>query len=746
MINKKTKKGFTLAEMMIVIVIISVILVGAAPIVTTKRPTQNKTPWRWASNNSDIYFGHGNTQTAIIGQSASVTDPNTRLYINTLENEVPIVYYTRSGSTKNIIGGILMTGQNLVLGNKISDVTNLNNIYIGSTTIANGDNNIAIGYNAMYKDATDGSADGLSNSVAIGINSIKNLQCNYCTALGYNTLFSEFRNGGEYDTGIGYHINLNNGNYTTAIGKNIYTDKSYNTLLGNIPNASGSYNVVIRQASDTQTEDQKSYQIGANTISYSVLLGSYDWGTSSSYGEGVWRSVLIGQPNSAGYYTTYDTIAIGNYANAKTKKEHMFSSLNNISVGGYSNALTKEDDSTNNTSLYTPSNSISIGTRAGSIKYNNNNNQATNSSFDKNINIGAKSGINELGSNNTARKYTENINIGYSAGLNNYGDVESLDDAYGKYNINIGAHAGEALAGYNNVAIGYNAGRIWRSSYNTSIGYNAGHDTYGEKLTFIGYNAAKPTNHHAWDDPSSASENDVYVGETNLFSVFDDITVGSSNIQDYHTYELGSSYKIPVFNIVYIPGTLVTLKYDTDFINDNYVYSSNELFTNKNIYLYTFEDGVVRGDRRFRVDSDALAHSPIFYNTSDIRLKNISGENKDGLAKIRKLKVYNYTFKNDKSNTPHIGVIAQDLQKIFPNAVTKDKDGYMMIRKEDMFYALINAVKELDLKVKFAISQLKDMFAKVAQLDLKLKNLEQSNEEINAQIADIDKRIEALEK
>ena len=57
----------------------------------------------------------------------------------------------------------------------------------------------------------------------------------------------------------------------------------------------------------------------------------------------------------------------------------------------------------------------------------------------------------------------------------------------------------------------------------------------------------------------------------------------------------------------------------------------------------------------------------------------------------------------DKSriiDTLKLGVVAQELQKVFPNAVTKDKDGYLRIRQEDMFYAMINAIKELDLKWK----------------------------------------------
>ncbi len=102
---------------------------------------------------------------------------------------------------------------------------------------------------------------------------------------------------------------------------------------------------------------------------------------------------------------------------------------------------------------------------------------------------------------------------------------------------------------------------------------------------------------------------------------------------------------------------------------------------------------------------------------SDRRLKNVQGANAGGLDKIRQLKVFDFTFKNDKTKTPRVGVMAQDLQKIFPNAVTKNSDGHLQIRQEDMFYALVNAVKELD-------EQNKRLRAKNTELEVRLLKLE----------------------
>jgi uncharacterized Zn finger protein len=103
--------------------------------------------------------------------------------------------------------------------------------------------------------------------------------------------------------------------------------------------------------------------------------------------------------------------------------------------------------------------------------------------------------------------------------------------------------------------------------------------------------------------------------------------------------------------------------------------------------------------------------------SSDKRLKNVLGANTDGLEKIRQLKIFNFNYKNDSAKTPRVGVMAQDLQKVFPDAVTKGSDGYLNIRQEDMFYALVNAVKELD-------EQNKKLKAKNTELEVRLLRLE----------------------
>ena len=125
--------------------------------------------------------------------------------------------------------------------------------------------------------------------------------------------------------------------------------------------------------------------------------------------------------------------------------------------------------------------------------------------------------------------------------------------------------------------------------------------------------------------------------------------------------------------------------------------------------------------------------------SSDIRLKDVSGDNTAGLKEINALNVKNYTYKNDKEKTPHVGVIAQDLQKIFPNSVFAAQDGYLKIKTEEIFYAMVNSIKEL-------CAQIQDLTAKVTGLDKRITELEKQNQLLKKQNEEFEKRLTKLEK
>lgn len=150
----------------------------------------------------------------------------------------------------------------------------------------------------------------------------------------------------------------------------------------------------------------------------------------------------------------------------------------------------------------------------------------------------------------------------------------------------------------------------------------------------------------------------------------------------------------------------------------------------------------------FSSDSGDITISGVNYhwNSSDRRLKNVGEKYTAGLEELKKLDFYHYTFKADKDNTPLVGVMAQDLQKVFPDAVTKGEDGYLRIRLEDMFYAVINAVKELDVKVSQIVADVTSISSKVDEQQKVIEAQQQKIEELEKVNADFEKRLAKLEK
>lgn len=138
---------------------------------------------------------------------------------------------------------------------------------------------------------------------------------------------------------------------------------------------------------------------------------------------------------------------------------------------------------------------------------------------------------------------------------------------------------------------------------------------------------------------------------------------------------------------------------------------------------------------------------------SDSRLKDIGEFYTGGLDELSKLNFYHYTLKSDKDKTPQVGVIAQDLQKVFPDAVKPDKDGWLTIRWDDMFFAAINAIKELNAKITEVTekvckisSDLLDIKSTIEKQQTTIAAQAQLIEEQQAELKKLSAKVEKLEK
>jgi len=103
---------------------------------------------------------------------------------------------------------------------------------------------------------------------------------------------------------------------------------------------------------------------------------------------------------------------------------------------------------------------------------------------------------------------------------------------------------------------------------------------------------------------------------------------------------------------------------------------------------------------------------------SDERLKNIEGPYKKGLKEILQLQPITYRYKNvgerkfssEVLATLNVGFSAQNVQKIFPEAVGTDTDGYLNFNMHSILVAYVNAIKEQQQMIdslKFQVQSLK---------------------------------------
>jgi len=104
-------------------------------------------------------------------------------------------------------------------------------------------------------------------------------------------------------------------------------------------------------------------------------------------------------------------------------------------------------------------------------------------------------------------------------------------------------------------------------------------------------------------------------------------------------------------------------------------------------------------------------NSASWSTTSDERLKKNIVDNYQGIELISQIRVRNFEyrledeiddeFKQQKIQREgiQIGVIAQELQEIFPDAVTEKSSGLLSVDNDELFWYMINAIKELNDRV-----------------------------------------------
>ena len=93
---------------------------------------------------------------------------------------------------------------------------------------------------------------------------------------------------------------------------------------------------------------------------------------------------------------------------------------------------------------------------------------------------------------------------------------------------------------------------------------------------------------------------------------------------------------------------------------------------------------------------------------------------------------------------PDMGVIAQQVEKVFPEAVSESKDGIKSVAYSKLIAPLIEAHKEVDRTCEMNKQQIADLANLVSKLENKVSDLEKENSELKRRLATTEEDIRYL--
>ncbi|MCD4734568.1 MAG: tail fiber domain-containing protein, partial [Bacteroidales bacterium] len=114
---------------------------------------------------------------------------------------------------------------------------------------------------------------------------------------------------------------------------------------------------------------------------------------------------------------------------------------------------------------------------------------------------------------------------------------------------------------------------------------------------------------------------------------------------------------------------------------------------------------------------------------SDKRLKDIHGSYTRGLNEILQLNPISYNYKQDNdldlpAEEEYIGLIAQEVQKLIPEAVEKMESGYFAVNNDPILWAMLNAIKEQQAQIEDFKSVNQSLQEQLEEFAKRLKILE----------------------
>ena len=100
-----------------------------------------------------------------------------------------------------------------------------------------------------------------------------------------------------------------------------------------------------------------------------------------------------------------------------------------------------------------------------------------------------------------------------------------------------------------------------------------------------------------------------------------------------------------------------------------------------------------------------------FYETSDARLKNFKDDIK-ALDVVSKIPTKYFTWKEDENQEPQIGTSAQEVEKLYPELVSKTEDDILTVDYAKLSIIALAAIKELKVEIQSLKEEIKQLKSK----------------------------------
>jgi len=649
------------------------------------------------TGNTTIGAGSGSPQLKLSGAASSTANSGAQLAFAAAGT--PYAYISNvawikgGGSTDNNLAYWTDTG----LGHYFYANNNATTAVVAMTSSL-----LTVTPGATIQGLTVGLGGGaVSTNTVVGLSALSGANTGgYNVAIGNGALSAN--TSGVQNTAVGSQAGLaiTTGSNNVAIGRvSMYA----NTVTGSDNSALGVGSLYNLTSGASNTAIGGAALFSNNSASNNTAVG-YQAGYTNQTGA---QNVFVGRV--AGYFSTtsYNT-AVGDSA--------LYSN-----ISGAANSAFGQGALQNNTA----STITGVGYSAG---YNN-------TSGTQNTYLGAYAGYyNKTGINNTALGYGSlgfNILTGFSTGSENtaVGSLALYAISSGGSNTAVGYNAGpKVTSGGENVLIGVNAGqKLTTGAGNTIIGRNAGielvsgssnviiglktgvggsgQNVTGSQNTFVGPGAGSYV--------TSGANNTLIGGYDGLAAPVSQ--TGSNNIvlsdgggnTRFNYVNASNSWQMPYFG-----GTSTGRGGNTILSMSSGAVAYDGSFQITDAVANNVWWGLLNGNAYVMVNTlgvNLASGTTAWASASDSRLKNVTGTYLTALSDIAQIDVVKFTWKSDEKARPCVGVIAQSVQGVVPEAVdefTENDEQYLSVRYTELIPLMIASIKELKAEVNSLKSQL----------------------------------------